>query len=231
MNIAHLLSKPLLAITPDKEIDYGPWHQLGLGAFLGGAPVGAAALMKRPLRSAIPTSIAGLALGISALPFHNALVKYKQEKKIQEAEDAITQHFFPESDPGTHVKNIFHTISKIKKSIPSGFSKEAKLMGKVLDKATELTGKGLWGGTRAVTRSLFPLEKNAPIGEKILGGAVKSVAVGSVGYGTFKGIDYLKKKQPYNYTTMLRNNILHGKIHPSELNSNELQEVKRLGMK
>jgi hypothetical protein len=193
MNIAHILTKPLLAITPDKEIGYGPWHQLGLGAFLGGAPVGAAALMKRPLKSAIPTSIAGLALGISALPLHNALVKYKQEQKLKEFENELTQHFFPESDPGIHVKNIFHTMSNIKASIPKGFSKEAKLINKVLDKATEFAGKSTWSGAKAITRSLFPLEKNAPLGEKILGGAVKGTAIGAAGYGTYKGIDYLKK--------------------------------------
>jgi hypothetical protein len=208
MNIARLITKPLLAITPDKEINYKPWHQLGMGALTSAIPVGFIRLGTGSFKSTLPLAIAGLAMGTTALPLHNTLVRYKQQKQLQQAQEAIEKHFFPKPDRGIYAKCLGAKLSKLHSTIANvpDLSKQAGFATNVLNKTKF-------------------------IGKKGAGAVLKGAAIGATAYGTFKGINYLKKKQPYNYNTMLRNNILAGKIHPAELNSNELQEVKQLGWK
>jgi hypothetical protein len=228
-NIAHLLAKPLLAITPDKELKYGPLHQLGLASLMAGVPVLTVKLMGKSLKSTIPMALGGFTAGLGALPLHNYLVKYKKEQKLNKIKEAISEHMFPKVDPGINIKNIGNTLQKMSTKIARtpDLSKQASIANKIV--AAPL--KGVWNVTKAVGRGLLPVNKKAPIGEKIFGGVIKGTAITGIGLGTYKGIDYLKKSQPYNYNTHLRNNILYGRIHPSELNASELQEVKQLGWK
>jgi hypothetical protein len=212
MNIAHILAKPLLAITPDKEINYKPWHQVGLGGLMTGATVGSARLFGTPWKATIPLAAGSLAMGAGILPLHNALVKYKREQQLKKAEKAILEHLFPKNDIGSEIQEML--LSK-----QAGFA----------DKATSLVGKGIWRGMKAIGGGLLPTPSSASVGRKIFGGAVKTTALGLGAAGTFATVNNLKNKQSYNYNTNLRNNILAGNINPAELNSSEAQEIKRIG--
>jgi hypothetical protein len=196
---------------------------------MAGTPILAAKLMRRSLKSTIPASIGGFAAGLGILPLHNYLVKYKKEQKLGKIKEAISEHLFPKADPGINIKSIGNTLKNMSFKIANNpdLSKQASIANKIV--AAPL--KGAWNVTKAIGRGLLPVDKKAPIGEKIFGGVVKGTAITGIGLGTYKGIDYLKKRQPYNYNTHLRNNILYGRIRPAELNASELQEVKQLGWK
>jgi hypothetical protein len=197
MNIVSLISKPLLAVTPDKEINYNPLHQLGLGILMAGLPVGSARLMSGNWKHALPLALGGFSSGISALPLHNSLVRLKKEQQLNEIKKAIEQHINLGPNLSVNVKSIGNKIQNIHKKIAK-----------------------------------FPdLSKQAGFGSYISSKIGQGAILAGTAVGTYKGINYLKHKQPYNYNTMLRNNILYGKIKPEELNSNELQEVKQLGWK
>ena len=229
MNIVNLLAGPLASIAPDTEIQYNPWHQIGLGALLSGATVGTARLASGSLRGTLPLGIAGFAAGLGSLPLHNALVRYKQKQQVEEAKEAIRAHLDSTSGLGSSVKSIGESIKNIHSTLAKtpDLSKQANFISGALGAA----GRGAWGAAKAVGSSLLPTPAKAPLGEKIMGVAVKGVAAGGLGYGTFKGIDNLKKSNTSDYTTTLRNNILSGRIRPSELNGSELQQVKTLGFR
>jgi hypothetical protein len=230
MNISDIIARPLLAITPNKEINYNTAHQAGLGTIWAALPVTTIKLLGGSWKSTIPAAIGGFAAGVGALPLHNALVRYKQKQQLENAKEAIRQHVFPQSDFGLKAKNIGKAIIRMNTNIANNpdLSKQAGIVGSIASTA----GKAMWGATKAVGQGLMPTSKNASIGRKIIGGSVKAGTLGSAGILGYKGIDYMSK-QPisYNYNTMLRNNLLYGNIHPAELNSSEIQEVRNIGWK
>jgi hypothetical protein len=83
--------------------------------------------------------------------------------------------------------------------------------------------------SKSIAKGILPVDKSAPIGEKIVGLGVKGLA----GYGAYSLVRkaVTREPTPYDYTFMQRNRLLAGEIKPEEMSSDELNRVKRLGMK
>ena len=92
-------------------------------------------------------------------------------------------------------------------------------------------GKTLYRAGRGIGIGLFGKGKNLP--EKVFGAAVKTTAIGGAGLGAYKGIQAIRKNRPgpNNYTAMLRNNILARNISPDELSVEDMESVRKRGMK
>jgi hypothetical protein len=107
------------------------------------------------------------------------------------------------------------------KSILQSFIKEAGVLSATSDFAGNVAG--------SIARGALPVDKTAPIGEKLIGLGVK----GALGYGTYKGLRSIAAKPPtpLDYTFMQRNRLLAGEIKPEEIAGDELAKIKRLGMK
>lgn len=101
------------------------------------------------------------------------------------------------------------------------FVKEAGILSSANEGVKSILGAGF--------KSLLPVSKTAPIGEKIMGYGAKGLA----GYGAFKVFrnNVSREPTPYDYTFMQRNRILAGEVKPEEIAGDELQRIKALGMK
>lgn len=110
----------------------------------------------------------------------------------------------------------------------SPFKKEAGF----LQKGLGLFSKGVAGAGTALRKGIS-VPKDAGKLQKTWGWGVK----GTLGAGTvwagYKGVQSMKQKPSYqrNYTTLLRNNILAGKIDPAELSPEDMRSVRTLGLK
>lgn len=103
---------------------------------------------------------------------------------------------------------------------------------KPIKKGVSLTAPVLSGFKKAIVSGLMPSPKNAPIRTKIWRGAVKTTAIGGMGYGAYKAQQsLLRPRSRQDYVTFLRNNILAGKISPEELSLHDMESVKRLGLR
>jgi len=120
------------------------------------------------------------------------------------------------------------------------FEKEAS----ILDKMFTAGGKLIGGTTKAVGKGLAPRwgvksGQKVPLGRKLWSVATYGGLGGGAIYGGTKAVQALDKstgpdhtrRSGANYTTLLRNNILAGKINPSELSQRDLVSVRKLGMK
>lgn len=98
-------------------------------------------------------------------------------------------------------------------------------------------GKVVGGFAGAVGRSLLPsrlggFARTAPIGVKAFKWGVRGAAgVGAVAGGTRLWRATTGPRSGANYITMLRNNILAGKIRPEELSPADMAAVQRLGLR
>ena len=229
MSIASIIAKPLLAITPDKEINWGPWGDIGMAALTGATNVGIHRLASGSFKNSVPLAVAGLVTGGTMIPLNNVLVRYKHKLKLEEAEKAIHDHLFPESDPAIDIMSLQESLKNIIKHAPN-LSKQASWSDIANIAATGINtiNKGIGGTTKFIGKALLT-NKQSPLPQRIVGGAVKAGVLGTAGYGTYKGIQRVKNNQSYDYNTMLRNNILAGKINPAELNSSEAIAVKKKG--
>jgi hypothetical protein len=98
-------------------------------------------------------------------------------------------------------------------------------------RAAKAVGRGALGGLGLFAKGLRPVAKTAPFGEKVFGVATKATALGGAGVGAYAGHKALTRPQSTaNYNTFLRNNILAGRIQPSQLNRQELVAVRKLGL-
>ena len=130
----------------------------------------------------------------------------------------------------------------------SRFAREAGSMEKAaffrgIAKATMGAGRAVGGGLFAglgkggntAARKLFGTGDNPlKFSHHVFGAAVK----GGAAYGAFKGgkagfsaYKRLTHETPRTYNTLLRNNMLAGKISPQEMSPSDYQSVRKLGMR
>jgi hypothetical protein len=214
--------KPFFTI-PDKEVNFTPAQRLAIIGITTAPSLAIHRLSTGGFKGSVPTAIAGFTAGLALPELVNALSKYKQQNNNEKIRETLKDVIMPEEDAGIIAKSLYDEFEKTKRI----FSKHASFTNKAIN-AINKTGLET---IKSVGKGLMPVSKSAPIGEKIWGGAIKGSAGIGLGIGTYKGINYIRNSQPYNYTNTLRNNILSGSINPSELNSSELNSVKTLGMK
>jgi len=124
-------------------------------------------------------------------------------------------------------RKVFEETKEISKLYGSGFKKQAgifrsafRLAGSTARRTGGAIGKGIYVG------------KNPSIRKRIWGYGVKGGLLTGAGYGTYRGIKrFSGPRSNANYTTFIRNQLLSGNIHPSELSQQDLIAVRKLGMR
>lgn len=107
-------------------------------------------------------------------------------------------------------------------------TKEAGIAGKII----KPVWKGVQYGAGSLVRGIMPTPATASKGAKMWGRIVKGGAVGGLAYGGYKlGTLPSQPRSRDDYRTMLRNNILAGRIKPEELTPSDLVAVQKLGLR
>ena len=168
-------------------------------------------LLKVPARFTIPLTITSFGAGMLIPKVVNQVgnIANRPGHDPKESRDLI--HSYLSKSPSEYMEKNSSASSVV-----------ASIM-KPIAKGTAKTGKTLM-------KSLLPVAKTAPIGERALGIAGKGTLLGgSYYFGTQLGKPKVGSKR--NYQTMLRNNILAKRLHISELTQPDQQSVLKLGMK
>jgi len=102
--------------------------------------------------------------------------------------------------------------------------------GSIIGGGLVAAGKGFGAGLKAVGGGLISHGAKRTTAQKAFGLVVKGGAVaGTVAAGNaiYQNNKYQSKP---NYTTMLRNNMMAGNIDPATVNSNDINEVNKIGL-
>jgi hypothetical protein len=221
MSLTDTLMKPIFAITPDKEIDYSPVQKAFIAGITAGIPVAVLRLMGHPIKSLIPTGIGGLVSGLTIPPTVNAIIRAKQNNNSELARKALAASYFPEYDIARKIK-----LSLDQPIIDDSIEKQSG----IVTGGVGMFGKGVWAAGKRLGKGLLPTSNKASFGTKALNVGIKAGAASGLGYGGYKAVQLSKKNRPPDYNTMLRNNIIAGKINPAELNEYELKAVREMGI-
>jgi len=175
----------------------------------------------------IPNVVSGAILGAFDQDVKNAIIKSKFNKKLKEnaikalkKEREISFGIYP-------YKYKFEKTSGLEDITIKGI-KGIGHLGKVIGYGLVPMGKGKLGviGMKIVGR-----KNQFPLSHKIFGLGVKSGIATGAYLGGKELYKLINEKKYQNYTTLLRNNILTGRIQPDELNEEEIEAVKELGLK
>jgi len=192
------------------------WAGKGFPKTKGGFPQ----VTRRPIRSYAPIGttlgiMASLASGYVNADLKNALIKLKK--------DPSSMNNALEKLRGvSHINQAVHDFYK------------SSSWGSVVGGTTRALGAGATigmgrGGTRLAQRMVGRV-KPFGISHHVFGAAVK----GGAAYGLYRGakaVAGINRKPEANYTAMLRNNMFAGNIQPGELGQEDIDSVRKLGMR
>lgn len=100
-------------------------------------------------------------------------------------------------------------------------------LGNVVIQGTKGAGKTV----NFIGSGLKKVPKDASIGEKVYGGAIKGLALGGLGYGAYRVVDSLSKSTKPGaspYTIATRNRVLAGHLDMDDLSYTDRKKVEQL---
>jgi hypothetical protein len=193
-------------------------------------------LAKHPMPTSAALGAAGATMGYATIPIVNKIeeaINNPHHKKMSNAaiHDAMSKSHYV----ALKANDAFSEFAK-QSGLASTFGQLLQRTGKA---AVQGIGKGVaWTGGQIVKGAL-PAIKDSQTGKVPLYAAARGLVVkgGLVG-GAMVGVPMALSKitnpeqtsRP-NYTTYMRNNMLRGNIHASQMSPNDVSDVQRLGMR
>jgi hypothetical protein len=191
---------------------------------------------KHPMSTSAALGVAGMASGYFAIPAMNKVYDTMNNSRKKKVSHAAIHDVLSKSHYVAHkAQDAFNEFAK-----HSGLAGTfGKLLMRTGQAGVQGVGKGVaWTGGQ-IMKGALPAAKDSFTGKVPLHAAARGLIVkgGLVG-GAMVGVPMALSKitnpeqtSRSNYTTYLRNNMLRGTIHSSQMSPNDLSDVQRLGMK
>jgi hypothetical protein len=208
----------------------------GIGALSGFTPsilISKFLLKKKLPFGVLPAiTLASAAGGYFFPDVYNTVLKHKQGEVSKEQAFGLIRNVNKSSD------NVFSNVQGVGDYFAeqsSDFLKQSSISKFLSQGITKTVGGAVRGAGRLGKEflgGLKPVEKSAPLGEKVFGYTAKGLALGGLGAGASAIYNQgVRPESGSNYKTFLRNNILAGNIAPNEVPSSDIKYVNELGMR
>lgn len=214
----------------DKPVDTSVKSKLLWAGLSGIASLAATAAIPRlilKVRTPVPALLGGAAtgalLGYLTPSLHNVVLEGKRGDVPEARARAVFKEAY--NIPDKSLAKLQRAAREVKEDM----SKQSGIIS--------AAGRVVRGFGGAVGKSFLPsrlggFAKTAPVGVKAFKWGVRGAAgVGAVAGGMKLHRRFGGPRSGADYTTMLRNNILAGKIRPEELSLADLASVQKLGLR